>query len=40
MGISDGQYEKVLEEELPLFRMACEETYPSLDQKKVFHDLL
>ncbi|SPO04370.1 uncharacterized protein DNG_07055 [Cephalotrichum gorgonifer] len=27
-GVSEGQYQKVLDEELPLFRAACKEVYP------------
>ncbi|KAI1466141.1 eukaryotic translation initiation factor 2C 2 [Daldinia caldariorum] len=33
-GVSEGQYQKVLDEELPLLRAACAETYPPPDQKK------
>jgi eukaryotic translation initiation factor 2C len=33
-GVSEGQYQKVLDEELPLLRKACESTYPPVDQKK------
>ncbi|KAI8958512.1 eukaryotic translation initiation factor 2C 2 [Daldinia sp. FL1419] len=33
-GVSEGQYQKVLNEELPLLRAACAETYPPQDQKK------
>jgi len=32
-GVSEGQYQKVLVEELPLFREACKEVYPAADQK-------
>lgn len=33
-GISEGQYEKVINEELPQLRQACKEKYPPADQKK------
>ncbi|KAI2775636.1 eukaryotic translation initiation factor 2C 2 [Daldinia loculata] len=33
-GVSEGQYQKVLDEELPLLRAACVEAYPPPDQKK------
>ncbi|KAI5925020.1 ribonuclease H-like domain-containing protein [Camillea tinctor] len=33
-GVSEGQYQTVLEEELPLLRAACEKKYPPADQKK------
>ena len=33
-GVSEGQYSKVLNEELPLMRKACEEVYPAPDTKK------
>ncbi|KAI1488764.1 ribonuclease H-like domain-containing protein [Biscogniauxia mediterranea] len=33
-GVSEGQYQKVLDEELPLLRAACQEMYPPPDQKK------
>ncbi|KAF9894376.1 hypothetical protein FE257_007879 [Aspergillus nanangensis] len=33
-GVSEGQYETVLERELPLLRKACKETYPASDTKK------
>ncbi|GAW12859.1 hypothetical protein ANO14919_022300 [Xylariales sp. No.14919] len=33
-GVSEGQYEKVLNEELPLLRAACREVYPPPDQAK------
>ena len=33
-GVSEGQYAKVLEEELPLMRKACAEVYPPPDTKK------
>ena len=33
-GVSEGQYQKVLDEEVLLLRRACEETYPPADQKK------
>jgi len=33
-GVSEGQYEMVLKEELPLLRKACEEVYPAPDLKK------
>ncbi|KAK6950714.1 hypothetical protein Daesc_007239 [Daldinia eschscholtzii] len=33
-GVSEGQYQKVLDEELPLLRAACAETYSPQDQKK------
>lgn len=33
-GVSEGQYESVIEEELPLLRKACSEVYPAQDTKK------
>jgi eukaryotic translation initiation factor 2C len=33
-GISEGQYSITLEQEVPLLRKACEETYPATDTKK------
>ena len=33
-GVSEGQYQTVLHEELPLLRKACEKLYPATDQKK------
>lgn len=33
-GVSEGQYDIVLDQELPLLRKACEETYPATDTKK------
>jgi eukaryotic translation initiation factor 2C len=33
-GVSEGQYEIVLEQELPLLRKACKETYPANDSQK------
>ncbi|RFU76037.1 hypothetical protein TARUN_6198, partial [Trichoderma arundinaceum] len=33
-GVSDGQYQKVLDEELPLLRAACKQVYPQADQKR------
>lgn len=33
-GVSEGQYQTVLDEELPLLRAACKELYPAPDQKK------
>ncbi|KAI9773827.1 MAG: hypothetical protein M1840_006052 [Geoglossum simile] len=33
-GVSEGQYSKVLEEELPLLRKACATTYPGEDTKR------
>ncbi|KAI1757701.1 ribonuclease H-like domain-containing protein [Xylaria castorea] len=33
-GVSEGQYSKVLEEELPQLREACKKLYPVPDQKK------
>ena len=33
-GVSEGQYSKVLDTELPLLRKACTELYPPLDTKK------
>jgi hypothetical protein len=33
-GVSDGQYDLVLDKELPLLRKACAELYPPPDQKK------
>ncbi|KAL6879269.1 Piwi domain-containing protein [Trichoderma novae-zelandiae] len=33
-GVSEGQYQKVLDEELPLLRAACKEVYPPSDQQK------
>ncbi|KAL7791377.1 Piwi domain-containing protein [Trichoderma ceciliae] len=33
-GVSEGQYQTVLDEELPLIRAACKEIYPPPDQKK------
>lgn len=33
-GVSEGQYKRVLEEELPPLRKACAEVYPSQDTKK------
>ena len=33
-GVSEGQYDKVLDTELPLLRQACVEIYPAADQKK------
>ncbi|KAI1497536.1 Piwi-domain-containing protein [Biscogniauxia marginata] len=33
-GVSEGQYQMVRDEELPLLRAACKETYPASDQAK------
>ncbi|KAL7919793.1 ribonuclease H-like domain-containing protein [Trichoderma austrokoningii] len=33
-GVSEGQYQTVLDEELPLMRAVCKEVYPLADQKK------
>ena len=33
-GVSEGQYDIVLDQELPLLRKACKETYPASDTKK------
>jgi eukaryotic translation initiation factor 2C len=33
-GVSEGQYEIVLDQELPLLRKACKEVYPASDTKK------
>jgi hypothetical protein len=33
-GVSEGQYEIVLDQELPLLKKACKETYPASDSKK------
>ncbi|KAL7801966.1 Piwi domain-containing protein [Trichoderma afarasin] len=33
-GVSEGQYQPVLDQELPLLRAACKEIYPAPDQKK------
>lgn len=33
-GVSEGQYEIVLDQELPLLRKACKEVYPANDSKK------
>ena len=33
-GVSEGQYDIVLDQELPLIRKACEEVYPASDTKK------
>ncbi|KAL6691521.1 Piwi domain-containing protein [Trichoderma pleuroticola] len=33
-GVSEGQYQPVLDQELPLLRAACKEMYPAPDQKK------
>lgn len=33
-GVSEGQYDMVLKDELPLLRKACEEVYPAPDLKK------
>ena len=33
-GVSEGQYNTVLQDELPLLRAACEEVYPPQDTKK------
>ena len=33
-GVSEGQYDIVLGQELPLLRKACKETYPATDTKK------
>lgn len=33
-GVSEGQYELVLDQELPLLRKACKEVYPASDTKK------
>ncbi|KAG9379766.1 Stem cell self-renewal protein Piwi [Pyrenophora tritici-repentis] len=33
-GVSEGQYDMVLAQELPQIRKACEETYPATDTKK------
>lgn len=32
-GVSEGQYDKVVNEELPPLRKACTEVYPASDQK-------
>ncbi|KAF2008657.1 Piwi-domain-containing protein [Aaosphaeria arxii CBS 175.79] len=33
-GVSEGQYAKVIDEELPLLRAACKDLYPAPDQKR------
>jgi hypothetical protein len=33
-GVSEGQYDVVIEQELPLLKKACAETYPAADTKK------
>ncbi|PTB42583.1 hypothetical protein M441DRAFT_26314 [Trichoderma asperellum CBS 433.97] len=33
-GVSEGQYQTVLDEELPLIRAVCKQVYPVADQKK------
>ncbi|UKZ70852.1 uncharacterized protein TrAtP1_011821 [Trichoderma atroviride] len=33
-GVSEGQYQSVLDEELPQIRAVCKEVYPAADQKK------
>jgi hypothetical protein len=33
-GVSEGQYSKVVDEELPQLRQACKDLYPPADQKK------
>ncbi|KAH6976771.1 ribonuclease H-like domain-containing protein [Ilyonectria destructans] len=33
-GVSEGQYQKVLDEEMPLLRAACKDAYPALDQAR------
>ena len=33
-GVSEGQYQTVLQEEVPLLRQACEDIYPPADQKR------
>ncbi len=33
-GVSEGQYQMVIDEELPLLRKACKEMYPVVDQKR------
>lgn len=33
-GVSEGQYDKVIDEELPQLQKACKELYPPTDQKK------
>ncbi|EEU33537.1 uncharacterized protein NECHADRAFT_89387 [Fusarium vanettenii 77-13-4] len=33
-GVSEGQYDKVVNEELPRLRKACTEVYPASDQKR------
>jgi len=33
-GVSEGQYDTVLDQELPLLRKACKESYPASDTKK------
>ncbi|KAJ9129975.1 Protein argonaute 1D, partial [Pleurostoma richardsiae] len=33
-GVSEGQYQTVLDEEVPLLRQACQDMYPPADQKK------
>lgn len=33
-GVSEGQYQLVLDEEVPLLQKACQEMYPPADQKK------
>ncbi|KAI8946453.1 ribonuclease H-like domain-containing protein [Xylaria longipes] len=34
-GVSEGQYEQVLKEELPSIRKACEKTYPATQRAKI-----
>jgi len=33
-GVSEGQYQTIIDEELPLLRKACEEIYPAVDQRR------
>lgn len=33
-GVSEGQYDMVIDQELPLLRKACNDTYPATDTKK------
>ncbi|KAK5652265.1 hypothetical protein OQA88_10613 [Cercophora sp. LCS_1] len=33
-GVSEGQYQTVVDEELPLLRKACEDMYPAVDQSR------
>ncbi|KAI0864530.1 hypothetical protein F4860DRAFT_464511 [Xylaria cubensis] len=33
-GVSEGQYEQVLEKELPLIRKACERVYPAAQENR------